>query len=97
PESAITAVERAHAAAQNNQLITVGLIDLYIRQGANEKALTLARQENGNNDQTNFQLIAARARAEFAAGLKKEAAETYRRLIEIAPRQIGIRRQLATV
>jgi putative PEP-CTERM system TPR-repeat lipoprotein len=95
-DGAISAAERAHQAAPDNLGITVGLIDLYVRGGANDKALAMARQQTQNNG-NNPLLIAARARAEFAAGLKNEATASYRRLIEMAPSQIGYRQQLASV
>jgi putative PEP-CTERM system TPR-repeat lipoprotein len=96
-DAAIAAAERAHAATPANDGITAGLIDLYIRQNAKDKALALARKEGGKNEVSNTPLILARTRAEFAAGLKSEAAETYRRLIELAPANIGYRRQLAAL
>ena len=96
-DTAVVSVERAHAAAPDNRAITAGLIDLYIRHGDKDKALKIAREENGSNDRANAVVIAARARAEFAAGLKNEAAATYRRLIDIAPKQVDLRRQLAAV
>ena len=94
-DAAVNAVESAHAAAPNNKGITSGLIELYIRLGKKEKALELARQESGENDRSNIPLIAARARAELAAGLPTEAASTYERLIQIAPERLDFRRQLA--
>ena len=94
-DAAVAAAERAHAAAPTNQGITAGLIDLYLRRGVKDKALEVARQEYGRNDKADAPLIAARARAEFAAGLKTEAAVTYRRLIELAPKRIELRRHLA--
>jgi putative PEP-CTERM system TPR-repeat lipoprotein len=96
-DAAIAATERAHAASPDNQGITSGLISLYIRHNDKDKALALARLESGSNEASNIPLILARARAESAAGLKGELAETYRRLIEIAPSNISYRRQLAGV
>src|SRR6266550_6848729 len=93
-DAAIAAAERAHAAAPTNQAITTGLINLYIQHNVKDKALALARLESGK-ESSNIPLIIARARAEFAAGLKNDAAESYRRLIEMAPSNISYRRQLA--
>lgn len=93
-DAAVGAAERAHAAAQQNLGITLGLIELYIRTGAKDKALALARDEARANPD-NVQLIAARARAEVAAGVDSE--ESFRRLIELAPSQITYRRQLAAL
>ena len=97
-EAAVSAAERAHAAAPGDQGITVGLIELYLRRNQPEKALELAQQETrekGSNADAG--LIAARARAEFAAGKKNEAAQSYRQLVSLYPSQIAFRRQLATV
>ena len=95
-DAAVAAAERAHTAAPQNQGITVGLIDLYIRAGAKDKALALARDQARTNPD-NVQLIAARARAELASRLNNEAAESFRRLVEIAPAQLTFRRQLAAL
>jgi putative PEP-CTERM system TPR-repeat lipoprotein len=95
-DAAIGAAERAHAAAPTNIGITVGLVDLYLKTGDKDKALALARQQS-QTDPNNAQAIAARARAEFAAGLKAEVADSFRRLIELAPAQIAYRRQLAAL
>ncbi|MBV8774490.1 MAG: PEP-CTERM system TPR-repeat protein PrsT [Deltaproteobacteria bacterium] len=94
-DAAIAATERAHTVMPNNQQITLGLIDLYIRQNQADKALTLARQQGVTNEASNIPLILARARAEFAAGRKAEAIETYRQLVELAPSNVALRRQLA--
>jgi putative PEP-CTERM system TPR-repeat lipoprotein len=96
-DAAIAAAGRAHAAMPENPAITAGLIDLYIARGDKEKALSLARRENGKNEPSNIPLIAARARAEAAKELKSDAAESYRRLIEIAPSYVNYRRQLAAL
>jgi putative PEP-CTERM system TPR-repeat lipoprotein len=96
-DAAVAAAERAHSAAHTNQGITVGLIDLYLRHGDKDKALALAREEARTANGGNVALIAARARAEFAAGQKKDAADSYRRLIDINPSQIAYRRQLAAL
>ena len=96
-DTAVAAAERAHNAAPAHQGITIGLIDLYIRHDGKDKALALAREEARNADGSNTALIAARARAEFAAGQKNEAADSYRRLIDINPSQIAYRRQLAAL
>jgi putative PEP-CTERM system TPR-repeat lipoprotein len=97
PARALAAAERAHEAAPTDKGITSGLIDLYIRLGHKNKALTLAQQESGRNDPDNVPLIAARARAELAAGRKSDAAQSLRRLIEIYPTGIAQRRELAAV
>ena len=94
---AVAAAERAHAAAPANAGITAGLIDLYLRLGDKDKALATARTDPGRNDVGNAPLIAARARAEVAAGLLSDAAQTYRRLIAIEKPGIEQRRQLAAV
>jgi putative PEP-CTERM system TPR-repeat lipoprotein len=96
-DAAILAAERAHAAMPANQAITAGLIDLYIRHSDKDKALTLARQEGDKNEVSNIPLILVRARTELAAGLKSEAAQSYRRLIELAPSNVNYRRQLAAL
>ena len=97
PDRALAAAQRAHEAAPTDKGITAGLIDLYIRLGHKNKALTLAQQESGRNEPDNVPLIAARARAELAAGHKSDAAQSLRRLIEIYPSNIAQRRQLAAV
>lgn len=94
---AVQAAEKAHSADPANQGLTVGLIDLYLRVGQKDKALALAREENGSNDRKNIALIAARARAELAAGMQNDAAETYRRVVALVPDQTEPRRQLATL
>jgi cellulose synthase operon protein C len=91
PDSAVSAAEQAHSAAPNNVGITAGLIELYLRVGQKDKALALARQEPGINTVANFPLIAARAQAEFVAGQKKDALQTYHRLITIAPNRLDLR------
>lgn len=95
-DAAVAAAERAHAAAPGNLGITIGLIDLYLRTGAKDKALALAREQS-RAEPNNLQLIAVRGRAEVAAGLDTEAAESVRRLIDIAPSQTAYRRQLAAL
>ena len=95
--AAVTAAEQAHAAAADNPGITGGLIDLYLRLGHKNKALALARTEPGSNKPGDVPLIAARARAEVAAGSLADAARTYRRLIAIDKNAIEQRRQLAAV
>ena len=95
-DAAIQAAERAHETALDNIGITVGLIDLYVRTGAADKAVDLARDQSRSSAQ-NPLILAAKARAELAAGLKKEAADTYRQLIELAPSQTAYREQLASV
>jgi putative PEP-CTERM system TPR-repeat lipoprotein len=97
PERALAMAERAHEAAPTDKNITAGLIDLYIQLGHKNKALMLAQEESGSNEPDNVPLIAARARAELAAGHKSDAAQSLRRLIEIAPSGIAQRRQLAAV
>ncbi|MGH7111808.1 MAG: XrtA/PEP-CTERM system TPR-repeat protein PrsT [Stellaceae bacterium] len=97
PERALAAAEHAHQTAPTNTGITVGLIDLYIRLGHKNKALTLAQQEPGTNTPENAPLIAARARAELAAGHKSDAAQNLRRLIGIYPKGLAQRRELASV
>lgn len=91
PDAAISAAEQAHSAAPNNVGITAGLIELYLRLGHKNKALALASQEPGINTVANFPLIAARFQAEFAAGHKKEALQTYQRLMTIAPNRLDLR------
>lgn len=94
---AVAAAERAHAAAPNSTVIAGGLVDLYLRLGDTNKALAVARTESGQNDARNVPLIAARARAETAAGLLADAAQTYRRLVAIDGASIANRRRLAAV
>lgn len=96
-DSAIAVTEQAHVANPNDQNITIGLINLFIGHNDKDKALALARRESGSNQAVNIPLILARARAEAAAGLNGEAADTYRRLIEIAPSNISYRRELGRV
>lgn len=96
-DAAIAAAGKAHAAAPTNPAITAGLIDLYSRLGHKDQALALARQEPGDNSVAMFPLILARARAEYASGFKAEAAQTYQRLITIAPQRPDLRIQYAGV
>ena len=96
PDDALNAAKQAHAAAPNNAAVTAGLIDLELRLGHKDEALALARQESGENTVANFPLILARARAEFAAGLKPEAAHTYQRLLTIAPSRPDLRIEYAS-
>jgi cellulose synthase operon protein C len=95
-DAALAAAQKAHAAAPSNAGITAGLVDLYIRLGHKDQGLALARQETGENTATDFPLILARARAEFASGLKTEALQTYQRLIAIAPTRPDLRLQYAS-
>lgn len=97
PDRALAAAQRAHQAAPADKGITAGLIDLYIQLGHKNKALLLAQQESGSNEPGNVPLIAARARAELAAGRKGDAAQSLRRLIAITPANIAQRRSLAAV
>ncbi|HJU17011.1 MAG TPA: XrtA/PEP-CTERM system TPR-repeat protein PrsT [Stellaceae bacterium] len=96
-ERALAAAEQAHQAAPTDKGITAGLINLYIRLGQNDKALLLARQEPGSNEPDNVPLIAARVRAELAAGRKNDAAQSLRRLVAIDPAKIAPQRELAAV
>ncbi len=93
-DAAIAAAERAHAAAPSDRGITVGLIDLYLRVGRKDDALAVAQKAARSNDLADIPLMAARGRAEIAAGLNKEAEETYRHIIDIAPSRIDLRRGL---
>ena len=96
-DDAVAAAERAHAAAPDSPAITSGLVDLYLRLGDKNKALAVARTEPGRNDRRDIPLIAARARAEVAAGRLTEAAQTYRRLVAVDKASIEQRRRLAAV
>jgi cellulose synthase operon protein C len=95
-DAAVADVEKAHNAAPSNVGITSGLIELYLRVGQKDKALTLARQETGENSPATMPLILARAHAEFAAGLKNDALQTYQRLITIEPQRPDLRFQYAS-
>jgi putative PEP-CTERM system TPR-repeat lipoprotein len=105
PDQAVAAAEAAHRVAPANPDIATGLAALYLRVKQPEQ--TLARldaieQPAGNgaapaSGQPPNQILALRAQAQLALGLRPAAVKTLRTLLERAPENAALRRQLAEV
>ena len=93
---AITLTEAAHAAAPANNALTASLANLYLRNNEARKALELA--EAAQKDQPpSPPLIMARARAQVALGMLREAQEGFRLMLAQNPADAGARRALVEV
>jgi len=92
-ERAIGYVETARAAAPGNNGITALLADLYMRNKEARKALDMI--EAAQKDQPPVPaLIMARARAQVALGLLREAQEAFRGVLAANPNDANARRAL---
>lgn len=90
---AVPVAEAARAAAPSNTAITVMLADLYMRNNEPRKALELVEAAQ-KEQRPSPQLIMARARAQVALGLVREAQEAFRILLAANPNDTGARRAL---
>ncbi|MBV8590466.1 MAG: tetratricopeptide repeat protein, partial [Acetobacteraceae bacterium] len=95
-EEAKAALERAHDAAPSSPGITANLADLYTQTGNASKALDLLTAEAGKQT-PNPSLLAAYARAQVAAGKTADAIESYTRLVQAQPDDVGARQRLASL
>jgi len=91
---AAESLESAQRAASGNTRLAAGLVDIYLQVGDKDRALAIARNEARKAGPGDVSIIAARARAELAAGLTDSAIATYRQLVVINPAAIGPRHQL---
>jgi len=96
-DGAKAAVTKVENQTQKTPTTTAAIVDLYLQLGEKDKAVALARTESGENSAQNAPLIMARARAELAVGLTKDAVATYRRLVSINPNALLPRQQLASI
>jgi tetratricopeptide (TPR) repeat protein len=104
PDKAVAAAEAAHQAAPANPDIATGLASLYLRVRQPEKTLALldaieppaGTPASGQPPaQPPNQHLALRAQAELALGQRPAAVQTLRTLLERAPDNAALRRQLA--
>jgi len=91
---AVAPLEAAQRAALGNSRLTAALVDLYLRVGDKDRALAIARPESRKAEPGDVSIIAARARAELAAGLSDDAIATYRQWVAINPLALVPRHQL---
>ncbi len=91
---AIAPLESAQRATVGNTRLAAAFVDLYLRVGDKDRALAIARTESRKAEPGDVSIIAARARAELAAGLTDDAIATYRQWVTINPVAIVPRHQL---
>jgi putative PEP-CTERM system TPR-repeat lipoprotein len=89
-------LEKAHRADPNLTRVTVTLGDVYIRQGAPQKALDLAAAEKGTNA-SSTDIMSLKAAAYLALGQKKDARDTYSEILKNDAKVVGARRQLVAL
>lgn len=94
---AVTLMERAHAAKPTDAALTNQLGELYIRTGAPQKALDLAKSAQPTTGPANPQLLLLRANAELALKNSDQARDTLAKLLALDPRSVQIRRELAAL
>lgn len=95
-DRAVPVAEAAHAAAPGNNNITAALADLYLRNKEPRRALEMV--EAAQKDKSPApQLMVARARAQVALGLLREAQEGFRDMLAVNPADAGARRALVEV
>ncbi len=92
---AVALMERAHAAAPADIALTVRLGVLYLQTGAAQKALDLARSAQPAAAAPNADLLLLAARADLALKKTDEARDALTRLVELEPRAVEVRSQLA--
>ena len=104
-DAAVAALQAAVAADKTSPVLTAALADLYDHVGQPAAALALldaapaqtaagAKDAAPNGGQI---LLAARVRAQLAAGKRRDAAESLRKLVALRPADLGLRRQLIGV
>src|SRR6266849_3852016 len=91
---AIAPLESAQRATVGNTRLAAAFVDLYLRVGDKDRALAIARTESRKAEPGDVSIIAARARAELAAGLTDDAIATYRQWVTINPLALVPRHQL---
>ncbi|HEY4172591.1 MAG TPA: XrtA/PEP-CTERM system TPR-repeat protein PrsT, partial [Rhodopila sp.] len=93
---AVTLLEHAHTSDPANNRVTVTLGDLYIRQGAAQKALDLVSAQKGANA-TAPDMLSLQAAGYLALGQKKEARDVYTAILKQDGSIVGARRQLVAL
>lgn len=94
---AVAVLEAAFAAAPNNPALPLALSDLYVRAGTPEKALTLLAKVNKGITTPPAPMLAARARAQLAAGHTQESQDDYRAVLALTPGDMDVMRQLVAL
>ncbi len=94
---AITAAETGRAAAPANVAVAALLADLYVRNNEPRKALETADAALKDLQVPPPVLILARARAQVALGLLREAQEGFRLMLATNPGDAGARRALVEI
>lgn len=94
---AVSLMERAHAAKPTDVAITVQLGELYIRTGAPQKALDLAKAAQPTSGPANQQLLVLQANAQLALKDTQGARDTLSKVVALEPRSFQVRRELAAV
>ena len=94
---AVTLMEHAHAAKPKDVALTNQLGDLYIRVGAPNKALDLAKASQPTTGPAIPQLLLLEANAELALKDADQARTTLSKLLALDPRSVEVRRELAAL
>jgi putative PEP-CTERM system TPR-repeat lipoprotein len=94
---AIAAAEGARAAAPANAFVAALLADLYVRGNEPRKALETVEAALKDQQSPPPNLILARARAQVALGLLREAQEGFRMMLATNPGDAGARRALVEI
>lgn len=95
--AAVALMQRAHAAAPADSALTARFGALLVRTGAAQKALDLARVGQPGKGPPNADLMLLAANAQLALKKPGDARETLGKLIELEPRAVAVRRQLAAL
>lgn len=95
-QDAIDLLQRAHAADPGLMRVTMALGDLYIRNGAPQKALDLAAAEKPDSANST-DIMSLKAAAYLALGQKKDARATYTEILKNDANVLGARRQLVAL
>ncbi len=95
-DALVAVLETAHAAAKDNARVTAALADSYVATGQPGKALTLldAAPMPTSGAPDAVVLLAARARAQLAQGMRADAVETLRQILATQPSNTLLRRQI---
>lgn len=94
---AVTYVESARGAAPANNALTALLADLYVRTNEPRKALELVEATQKDQAAPSIPLIVARARAQVALGMLREAQEGFRLILATNPNDVAARRSLVEI
>jgi putative PEP-CTERM system TPR-repeat lipoprotein len=92
-QRAVTVMEAAHAAEPLSPAMTTGLANVLIRTGNTKKALDLVDANLKERD-TNTQLLEMRARLQMMLGQPEGARDSYRRILDLEPRNLKARDNL---